>query len=75
MMKCFPGSGERGDLKPSRQQVANCAPWLEQELTLVRPDVLIPVGQLAIERFLARQGLRNWSAANSAVPSSDARSR
>lgn len=57
MMKCFPGGGERGDLKPSRQQVANCAPWLEQELALVRPDVLIPVGQLAIERFLGKARL------------------
>jgi uracil-DNA glycosylase len=57
MMKCFPGGGERGDLKPSRQQVANCAPWLEQELALVRPDVLIPVGQLAIERFLGKAKL------------------
>lgn len=57
MMKCFPGGGERGDLKPSRQQVANCAPWLEQELALVEPDVLIPVGQLAIERFLGKARL------------------
>ncbi len=57
MMKCFPGSGERGDLKPTRQQVANCASWLEQELALVRPTVLIPVGQLAIERFLGKAKL------------------
>jgi len=57
MMKCFPGSGARGDLKPSRQQVANCAPWLEQELVLVRPDVVIPVGQLAIEKFLGKAKL------------------
>jgi uracil-DNA glycosylase len=57
MMKCFPGSGERGDLKPTRQQVANCAPWLEQELALVRPAVLIPVGQLAIGRFLGKARL------------------
>jgi uracil-DNA glycosylase len=57
MMKCFPGSGERGDLRPSRQQVANCAPWLEQELALARPAVLIPVGQLAIERFLGKAKL------------------
>jgi uracil-DNA glycosylase len=57
MMKCFPGSGERGDLKPSRQQVANCAPWLEQELALVKPAVLIPVGQMAIERFLGKARL------------------
>ena len=57
MMKCFPGGGERGDLKPSRQQVANCAPWLDKELALVRPVVLIPVGQLAIERFLGKARL------------------
>jgi len=57
MMKCFPGSGERGDLKPSRGQLANCAPWLEKELALVRPAVLIPVGQLAIERFLGKARL------------------
>ena len=57
MMKCFPGGGERGDLKPSRQQVANCAVWLEKELALVRPDVLIPIGQLAIERFLGKARL------------------
>lgn len=54
VMKCFPGKGERGDLRPGRQQLADCAPWLEQELALVRPAVLIPVGQLAIERFLGR---------------------
>jgi uracil-DNA glycosylase len=52
MTKCFPGSGERGDLKPSRQQVANCAGWLDAELALVSPELVIPVGQLAIERFL-----------------------
>jgi uracil-DNA glycosylase len=57
MMKCFPGGGERGDLKPSRQQVANCSSWLGQELALVRPTVLIPVGQLAIERFLGKARL------------------
>ena len=57
MMKCFPGSGERGDLKPSRQQVANCSSWLEKELESVRPAVLIPVGQLAIERFLGKAKL------------------
>jgi uracil-DNA glycosylase len=57
MMKCFPGSGERGDLKPTRHQVANCVPWLEQEFAHVRPDVLIPVGQLAIERFLGKAKL------------------
>jgi len=57
MMKCFPGSGQRGDLRPNRRQVANCTPWLEKELALVKPAVLIPVGQLAIERFLGKATL------------------
>ena len=57
MMKCFPGRGERGDLRPSRRQVANCSGWLDAEFALARPDVVIPVGQLAIERFLGRVGL------------------
>ncbi len=54
VMKCFPGKGARGDLRPSRRQVENCAPFLAAELALVRPRVLIPVGGLAIERFLGK---------------------
>lgn len=57
MMKCFPGKGGRGDLRPSRQQLENCAPFLEQELGIVRPTVLIPVGGLATERILGRRPL------------------
>jgi uracil-DNA glycosylase len=31
---------------------SNCADWLDEELRIIRPKVLIPVGRLAIERFL-----------------------
>ena len=51
--KCFPGkakSGE-GDRKPSPTEIANCAPWLVQELALMRPRVVLLVGQLSIERL------------------------
>jgi uracil-DNA glycosylase len=54
MMKCFPGSGARGDLRPSPRQLANCSGWLEEEFAQVQPELVIPVGQLAIERFLGR---------------------
>ncbi len=57
VMKCFPGNSGRGDLRPGRQQLADCASFLEQELALVRPKVLVPVGGLAIERFLGKQKL------------------
>ena len=52
--RCYPGphpSG-RGDRVPSRREQSSCADWLETELRIIRPRVLIPVGRLAIERFL-----------------------
>lgn len=54
--KCFPGKARSGagDRKPSPPEIANCAPWLLSEIALVRPAVLLLVGQLAIERFWGR---------------------
>ncbi|HYM67861.1 MAG TPA: uracil-DNA glycosylase family protein [Patescibacteria group bacterium] len=54
LMRCFPGRNRAGsgDLKPPPAAIANCAPWLETELALLKPKVLILVGQLAISRFL-----------------------
>ena len=52
--RCYPGphpSG-RGDRVPSRLEQASCADWLQNELRIIRPKLLIPVGRLAIERFL-----------------------
>ena len=54
MTRCFPGphpSG-RGDRVPSRQELAMCRSWLEDELRLIRPELIIPVGKLAIGYFL-----------------------
>ena len=52
--RCYPGAhpSGRGDRVPNRHEQASCADWLENELRIVRPEVLIPVGRLAIERFL-----------------------
>ena len=54
--KCFPGKATSGagDRKPSPPEIANCATWLEQEIALVRPRIVLLVGQLAIERFIGR---------------------
>ena len=59
--KCFPGKAASGggDRKPSPPEIASCAPWLESELALVRPRVLLLVGQMAIERFWGRVPLRD----------------
>ncbi|HTK50417.1 MAG TPA: uracil-DNA glycosylase family protein [Gemmatimonadaceae bacterium] len=54
MTRCFPGSSPsgRGDRVPSPSQVSNCSAWLDAEIEMIRPAVIIPVGRLAIERFL-----------------------
>jgi uracil-DNA glycosylase len=52
--RCYPGPhpAGRGDRVPTRAEQALCAPWLEAELALIRPRVLIPIGGLAIGKFL-----------------------
>jgi uracil-DNA glycosylase len=52
--RCFPGAhpSGRGDRVPTKQEQASCADWLESELRIIKPKVLIPVGRLAIEKFL-----------------------
>ena len=54
LMRCFPGRNHQntGDLRPPPAGIANCSHWLDAELRMLKPKVLIPVGQMAIERFL-----------------------
>ena len=59
MTRCFPGphpSG-RGDRVPTREELAHCGSWLDDELMLIRPRLIIPVGKLAIGRFLGEAPL------------------
>jgi uracil-DNA glycosylase len=51
--KCFPGKAVSGsgDRRPSPPEIGLCAPWLEAELALVRPEVILLVGALAIDRL------------------------
>ena len=51
--RCFPGKNPKGgDRVPTDEEIANCAPWLEREIEICRPELIIPVGKLAIARFL-----------------------
>lgn len=51
--KCFPGpAAGGGDRVPSRAEQVLCAPWLEGELILVRPSLIVTLGRLATTRFV-----------------------
>jgi len=52
--KCFPGrlAGKSTDRAPSAQERSNCRPWLEAQIQLVDPRVIILFGKMAINAFL-----------------------
>jgi uracil-DNA glycosylase len=52
--RCYPGPhpAGRGDRVPTRQEQILCSDWLDQELALIKPPVLVLIGRLAIDRFL-----------------------
>jgi uracil-DNA glycosylase len=51
--KCYPGraKGGSGDRVPSRTEQQFCRQFLEREIALVDPVLIIPIGKLAIELF------------------------
>jgi uracil-DNA glycosylase family 4 len=54
--KCFPGKSPagNGDRRPSPAEVTLCAPWLDREMALLAPAVILLVGSLAVERLWGR---------------------
>ena len=52
--RCFPGKHPKGsgDRVPDDTEIANCAPWLEREIGILQPKLVVPVGKLAIAQFV-----------------------
>lgn len=51
--RCFPGKTKAGgDRVPDADEIEACAYWLEDELAILGPALVIPVGALAIRRFI-----------------------
>ena len=56
--RCFPGkTAAGGDRVPAPDEIRNCATWMNDEIELLRPQLVIPVGKLAIAQFLAFEKL------------------
>lgn len=55
--KCYPGrqSSGSGDRVPTRKEQELCRPYLDRELELVQPEVIIPIGRLAITLFFDKK--------------------
>ncbi len=51
--RCFPGKNPKGgDRVPSPAEILTCSSWLEEEIRLLKPALIVPVGKLAISQFL-----------------------
>lgn len=52
VIKCRPP----GNRKPSRTEIEACRPWLERQIALVRPQLVLLVGATALEALLGIRG-------------------
>ena len=52
--KWEPQGKRRKHKKPSAREIAACLPWLEREMSLVRPEVLVCLGATAAQALVAR---------------------
>jgi uracil-DNA glycosylase len=51
--RCFPGkTPSGGDRVPAPDEVRNCSTWLDEEIRILRPRLIVPVGRLAIAQFI-----------------------
>jgi uracil-DNA glycosylase family 4 len=61
LTRCDPGRNPRGDgdRRPSPAEVALCRPFLDAELQLLQPRVVLLVGTMAIEAFCGKVKLED----------------
>lgn len=59
--RCYPGrpASGRGDRTPTPREQDLCAFWRDRELELLRPDLIVTVGGLALRRLLGIPTLTN----------------
>ncbi|MFB5649206.1 uracil-DNA glycosylase family protein [Leptospira wolffii] len=50
--RCFPGKAKSGDRKPDPSEVENCSRYLRFEVEFNRPELVIPIGKLAIDQLV-----------------------
>lgn len=51
--RCFPGKAKGGgDRKPDLDEIARCQRFLQAEVEILEPELVVPVGGLALEQVL-----------------------
>jgi uracil-DNA glycosylase len=56
--RCFPGKSPGGtDRVPVSDEIHNCSSWMNDEIQILRPHLVIPVGRLAIAQLIECKNL------------------
>jgi uracil-DNA glycosylase len=57
--RCFPGKSPGGgtDRVPAPDEIRNCAPWMNEEIAILKPRLIVPVGRLAVAQFIGCDNL------------------
>lgn len=56
--RCFPGKNPKGgDRVPDQTEITNCSRWMAEEVAILKPQLIIPVGKLAIAQLMPVQRL------------------
>ena len=51
--RCFPGKNPKGgDRVPDAEEITHCGEWMREEVGIMQPELIIPVGKLAIAQML-----------------------
>ncbi len=51
--RCFPGKNPKGgDRVPGKKEIDTCSQWINKEIELLQPRLILPVGKLAISQYL-----------------------
>jgi len=51
--RCFPGKNPKGgDRVPDKQEIETCSQWINEEIKLLQPKLILPVGKLAISQYI-----------------------
>lgn len=58
VLKCRPdASSLTGNRKPSPSEIARCSPFLHQQISIIKPKVIVALGTTAVEGLLGRQAV------------------
>lgn len=54
--RCFPGKASGGgNRRPDAEEIVRCRTWLEGEAAILRPELVVAVGTLAIDQVLGEK--------------------